>query len=517
VRRCVIVLVVFMLVLLVRPERALAHGFGQRYDLPVPFWLFLYGAAAAVVLTFFLLVDTKPVPHRYPRFDLLRVGWFQAIFAGRTFLGGLRVVSAALFLLVILSGLFGDQEPTDNLAPTFVWVIWWVGLTFLTAIAGNLWELVNPWKVLFEWTDGLARQFGGGKSLGPYASYPPKWGVWPALGLYFGFVWVELIFLHSSKPFNIAVSALLYSAVTWSGMLIFGKDAWLRSGESFSVFFGILAKFAPTEIRVNDAGICRQCNAGCRTSDGDCVNCYECFTRAKPEDRQLNVRPWAVGLSRPERITADRLAFVIFMLASVTYDGLLVTPLWVQVQTLAAGLIMQVRGVWGIGSLYFVFTLGLIVLSVFFLAAYLGFTKLAQVSSGGATSVGRFAAAYAYTLVPIALAYQIAHYYTFFVIQGQAIVALASDPFGWGWNLFGTADYRVNAGVLSADLVWYSQVALIVVGHVIAVFLAHGIALRLLGDQKRAVRSQYPMLALMVLYTLFSLWILHQPIAVENT
>ena len=138
--------------------------------------------------------------------------------------------------------------------------------------------------------------------------------------------------------------------------------------------------------------------------------------------------------------------------------------------------------------------------------------KLAQVFSGDAASTWRFAAAYVYTLVPIALAYEAAHYYTLFVIQGQAIIALVSDPFGWGWNLFGTAGYEINVGVVSADFVWYSQVALIVVGHVIAVYLAHGIALRLLQNQRQAVRSQYPMLALMVLYTVLSLWILNQPI-----
>ena len=191
-RRCAAVLALTLLVLTV-PDRAFAHGFGIRYDIPVPFWLYAYGAAAAVVLTFVLLVDTKPVPHRYPRFDLLRVGWFRAVFAGRPFLLGLRLLAVAIFSLIILSGLLGDQTPTANFAPTFVWIVWWVGLAFLTALVGNLWELVNPWKIL---------------------PYPAGWGVWPALALYFGFAWVELVFLGSARPSNIAVLALLYSAIT---------------------------------------------------------------------------------------------------------------------------------------------------------------------------------------------------------------------------------------------------------------------------------------------------------------
>ena len=246
------------------------------------------------------------------------------------------------------------------------------------------------------------------------------------------------------------------------------------------------------------------------------MNCYGCFANAPPEDRQVNLRPPAVGLSRPEPVTADRLAFVVFVLAIVTYDGLMATPLWLRVRTLAAP-VVEALGIPGIEGLYLIQTLGLIAAPVLFLAAYLGFVKLAQVFSRGVTSTWRLAAAYAYTLVPIALAYQAAHYYTLLVIQGQAALALISDPFGRGWDLFGTADYEINVGVLSADFVWYSQVALIVVGHVIAVYLAHGIALRILQDKKRAVRSQYPMLALMVLYTVFSLWILNQPVISEAT
>jgi hypothetical protein len=514
-RRHFTALLVLVVSLLALPGEALAHGFGVRYDIPVPFWLYAYGAACAVVLTFLLLMNARPVPHRYPRFDLLQVGWFRTVFARRPLLLVLRLLSVALFFLIIFSGLIGNQTPEDNFAPTFVWVIWWVGLAFFTALIGNLWEVVNPWKITFWWAEGLARRVGAKKGLGPYLPYPAGWGVWPALALYFGFAWVELVFLGSARPSNIAVLALVYSAITWGGMLIFGKDAWLRGGEAFSVFFGILGRFAPTEVRVDNPEVCGGCDAACRDTDGGCVNCYECFARAAPADRQLNLRPPARGLARPEQVGADRLAFVLFVLASVTYDGLMATPLWLQVRTLA-GSVMYTLGIWGIGALYVVQTLGLIAVPLLFLAAYLGFMKLAQIFSGSVTSAWRLATAYVYTLVPIALAYQAAHYYTLLLIQGQALVALISDPFGRGWDLFGTAGYEPNVGLLSADFVWYSQVALIVVGHMIAVYLAHGIALRLFGDKERVVRSQYPLLALMVLYTVFSLWILNQPVVEEN-
>jgi hypothetical protein len=151
-----------------------------------------------------------------------------------------------------------------------------------------------------------------------------------------------------------------------------------------------------------------------------------------------------------------------------------------------------------------------------FLAVYLSFVKLSQLSGGSSVRLGRLAGGYVYSLVPIAIAYQIAHYYTYLLIQGQGIISHLSDPFGWGWNLFGTAGYEIRIGIVDAAFVWYSQVVLILAGHVIAAYLRHLISLRFFGDPKRALRSQLPMLALIILYTISSLWILSQPIVEDD-
>ena len=182
-----------VIALLAPPARAFAHGFGERYDLPVPLWLYLWGAAAAVVLSFVLVgffVGERHALHRYPRIDLLGLGWFRAVFASRPFLLALRLLAVLLFVLVILAGLLGDQAPAFNIAPTFVWVIWWVGLGYVTALVGNVWPLVNPWASLFDWADNLARRLGGGEGLELRDPYPRGWGIWNALPMYFGFVWV---------------------------------------------------------------------------------------------------------------------------------------------------------------------------------------------------------------------------------------------------------------------------------------------------------------------------------------
>src|SRR5215207_9747074 len=500
------VVLLALLLLFVTAGQALAHGLGQSQNLPLPFWLYLFAAAAVVLISFFqigLLVGERHALARYPRIDLFRIGPLRAVLTSRPLLIGLRVLSVALLLLVILSGLLGVQASSSNFAPTFVWIIWWVGFSFFTAFVGNIWPLINPWKILFEWADGLVRRLGVRKGLNLDAPYPTSWGFWPALALFAAFIWIENDFEGSATPIYIAFFAILYSMFTWSSMSLFGKDTWLRRGEPFSVYFGILAKFAPTEVRVTDPETCRDCDA-CQSAEqaakGGCVNCYECFARASPEDRALNLRSPAVGLSLPERVTADRVVFVVFLLASVTYDSLLGTPPWVRLMYLTS----------------MPEALGIVVVPLLFLSVYLMFVKLSQLFGEGSVSFGQLAGSYVYSLVPIAIAYQAAHYYTLLLIQGQEIIALFSDPFGWGWNLFGTADYKINPALIGADSVWYSQLVLIVAGHVVAVYLAHVASLRLVPSPRLQNRMQYPMLALMICYTVFSLWILSQPIVEQR-
>ena len=120
------------------------------------------------------------------------------------------------------------------------------------------------------------------------------------------------------------------------------------------------------------------------------------------------------------------------------------------------------------------------------------------------------------TLVPIAIAYQVAHYLSFLVQAGQYVIPLASDPFGWGWNLFGTRNYFARVGIVDARLVWIVSVVALVAGHVAALYLAHVLSMREFADRRAAVRSQGPMLVLMVGYTMLSLWIIAQPIVTSR-
>ena len=120
---------------------------------------------------------------------------------------------------------------------------------------------------------------------------------------------------------------------------------------------------------------------------------------------------------------------------------------------------------------------------------------------------------FAFSLLPIALAYHFAHFVGFLFVNGQRFIVLVSDPFGRGWDLFGTADAIINIGILSPTFIWYFSMLAIVIGHIAGVYLAHVQAVRIYGDRATALRSQLPMLVLMVCYTCASLWIISRPIA----
>ncbi len=422
---------------------AQAHGFGQRYDLPVPLGLYLAAAAGAVVCSFAviaLFVRGRPAPAVAPP---AAPGW--AVPPALRIAG--QAVAVFLLLLVLAAGWLGNQNPLMNLAPTAVWIIWWVGLPYLSALLGNLWRGVNPWAALFGWAEALA-----GRRLSLGLHYPPALGVWPGLALLIAFCWIELIYPDAAAPAAIAWLGFGYSLVTWAGMALFGRDAWLDRGEAFSLAFGVFARLSP-------------------------------FSR-----------------DRNQAASNSMTALVLFVLASVMFDGLLATPIWASIDSLFPGGRMAVQ------------TVGLVAVWLLFLGAYLAACRLMKALSGGQRSTAELARGFAFTLVPIALAYHLAHYLSFLLIQGQYIIPLASDPFGRGWNLFGSAGWRVDIGIVGARFDWYAAVGTIVAGHIWAVWLAHRRALALFPARRPALRSQYAMTALMVGYTIVSLSILAEPI-----
>lgn len=482
---------------------AYAHGFGERYDLPIPLNLFMVAAAAAVAASFVvigLFVNRKPGETWYPRYNLLAVPVLGALLRNRALLVVLKLAGVAVFLLVVATGLFGVNRPVENFAPTFVWIVWWVGMGYVSALLGNLWMLLNPWKTIFEWVERFVGS-GDGEDAGLF-DYPAGLGAWPAVAFLLVFGWLENVYSGSSVPFRLALIVLAYSAVTWAGMLLFGKHVWLRNGEVFSVLFGLFARFSPTEARTSGGTLCSSC-VDCTERGAECVDCYECWEKASPDQREFNVRPFAVGLANRGVISLSTSVFVIVALAAVTFDGISETNAWLNVQDVLHPVV----------SLGAIDTIGLLIVPALFLMVYLAFCWVLRLAEGSRGAVFDVARVFVVSLVPIALAYNIAHFISLLAIAGQGIIPLLSDPFGWGWDLLGTADYRVNIDIISASFVWWVSIIAIVLGHVFSVYAAHVIALRRMPTSARAVKSQYPMLVLMIVYTATSLWIIAQPIA----
>ncbi|MGH7319684.1 MAG: hypothetical protein ACRELA_08675 [Candidatus Rokuibacteriota bacterium] len=483
---------------------ALAHGFGQRYDLPVPLWLWVAAAAAAVALSFVvigLFVTAGPGARGYRRVNLLRFRPSRLLADRRVRLAA-RIVSVGLLVLIVVAGLVGDQNPTRNIAPTWVWVAWWVGFAYLSALVGNLWTVVNPWAAIFAAGEALLGAYQ------PPFRYPARLGVWPAVVLFAAFAWIELVFTGRTIPAQLGLLIVGYSLLTWSGMFLFGRAAWLRQGDPFAVAFAVLARFAPTEIRVTDGDACRQCALPCASRDGSCVDCGECFDRASSSRREWAGRPFGAGLLRTGDVSPSMVVFVLLLLSTVTFDGFTATPAWSRVErTLYAAMAPL-----GDARLTVIGTIGLLAFPLLFLLVYRLFARWMAWAADDQLPTGTVARLFVLSLVPIAIAYHLAHYFTYLLIQGQLMIRLVSDPLGLGWNLFGTARYRPDIGLVGARFVWYTAVTAIVVGHVIAVYVAHAVALREFRDRRGALRSQLPMLILMVGYTVVSLWIIAQPI-----
>ena len=476
----------------------------EPFTPPVPLLLCLVGAAAAVIASFILLALFARNARAYSDYPSVNSSqWNIVRFSNRS--GAILLIqltSVFLFVLVVATGFFGNSNPIYNLAPTFVWVIWWVGIAYASAFLGDVWSLLNPWKIIFSWVEQLWIRLNSGRPLSPVLQYPAKLGVWPALAFFLVFAWVENVYVDAVIPSRISQMVLMYSAITLLGMFLYGKDTWLRHGEAFTLAFGLLARFAPTQTRsVRDGSEDTATPTKRVQSPADKAD-FRYFGKAQSCQKGIFLRPFASGLLDMEKVSISQTLFVLLLLATVTFDGFTGTLPWMNIQNYIVEYVPHVM---------LINTVGLVVSVLIFVGIYFCCAVLMRLSSGNTLGTLDLAKAFVYTLIPIALAYHVAHFVLFLLIQGQMIVPLASDPFGFDWDLFGTANHRVNFMLVSSNFYWVISVFSILVGHIIAVFLSHTIAFRLIKSQRYAIRSQYPMLALMVGYTVASLWIITQP------
>ncbi|RUZ56251.1 hypothetical protein [Mesorhizobium sp. M7A.F.Ca.US.007.01.1.1] len=448
------------------PTPAFAHASDRGHVLLLPTGYYLAGGAFAVAVSFLVLALLPPVA--LDKFWRRRLQLFTISDGART---AVSLISFAGFAILIAAGLFGSRDPLSNPLPLLIWTLMWAGLTLLQGVFGDLWSWLNPWYGPWRLISRLLRAGDEG------IPRLPRWlGCWPAFILFFAFAWFELIDPAPDDPARLAVAAGLYWLFSFLAILAFGYRGWSRSGEFLTVFFSMVARFAIVV----------------RNEHGRLALCW-------PGAKLLAAEP----------LPASGMAFLLLALSSVSFDGLSKTFFWLGLFGINPLEFPGRTALIGSGTFGLILTFALLA-AVFLLAVWLG-----QRLAGSDHILNQAAGQLVWSIVPIALAYHIAHYLTALLVDGQYALAALSDPFAMGWNLFGTADMQIEAGIVagadSAWWLWNIQAGAIILGHVLAVLVAHGFAWRLHPQPSRAALSQFPLTLLMIAYTVFGLWLLATP------
>jgi hypothetical protein len=442
----------------------LAHGIVGRADLPIPESLFGAAAAFVLVVSFVALAFgwSRPALAALPKRPLFRLP-----LAVDVVLGAIGVV---VFLVTAYAGLAGTGTQSDNLAPTVVYVAFWVGVPFASLLFGNVWRLLSPWRALGRLTGWFASNVVA--ELPDPLPYPARLGRWPAAFWIFAFAVCELCWATATEPGPLAILMIVYFVVMVVGMSTFGVEAWVRNADGFGVLFGLIGALAPIG----------------RRGDG-----------------RLVLRVPGTGALKAAAVPGT-VAVLVTSVGSTAFDGAKEGPLFNHIaehlQTFFHSLGFSLGTALEIG-----FVIGLLLTIAIVSGIWLAGMEGMPPAKEAYTRIAR-ARVFAHALIPIAAGYLVAHYFSLLAYNGQDLWRLASDPLGNGSNLFGGANASIDYGVVSATGIWYVQVGALVVGHVAALVLGHDRALELYGSARAATRSQIVMLALMVAFTCLGLWLL---------
>jgi hypothetical protein len=450
----------------------IAHGLVARSDLPIPEWLFAWAAVMVLIVSFVALAVLWPEPRLERERWRPLPGEIGRVLGSRVVEGLCGTIGVLLLGVVVYAGLRGTQSPTANFAPPFIYVIFWLALLPASILLGDVFKAFNPWRAIGRAVGGIAGMAARGDLPAPLR-YPERLGHWPAAAGIFLFAVMELVAANGDRPENLAIATLVYSALTFVAMALYGVETWVSRGEAFSVYFNLFSRISPIETR----------------------------------DRVVGLRQPLSGLPALTPM-AGTVPLLAVMIGSVTFDGASEAPIWTGIAPDIASFFRDV-GLSPQNALELTFLIGLTG-TILLVYSFYRLGALGAKSVGGGFSAMRLARGFVHSLVPIAFAYVAAHYLTLLLFQGQSIAFLASDPLGDGSDLFGTAGSQIDYTVIGANATWYWQVGFVVVGHVTALTLAHDRALALYDEAKLAVRSQYWMLAVMVGFTSLALWLLSQ-------
>jgi len=473
-------------------QECAAHGFGERYDLPVPMLWVSIAACCVVALSFCLTPFLRSNTNAPKDITLeLQVEHMRLQTPHLSSLSQsiLMALSCSLLFLVWSCASFGIQDPLMNLAPTFIWIIWWLGTSFACLLFGNIWRLIDPWMGLYLAITHLkAMLFGQSQSplddgVSPVQTqgrlrWPESIGRWPACFTLLIWCGLEIIYPIASMPERLGAFIAFYSLYTWLGMFTFGLKQWRLYADGFTLYFEFMALLRQQLISMWNAIIGPALGTG-HTPKMNSLN-------SKPIEHRQQVQRLSIEGSQHNRtslsmsMSMSMIGLVMAMFSSVLFDGLHAAQGWLVFERWATHLPFFQHDING----YFKGALGLLMLWLSLSFIYLLTCHLTQRMFFLIPHYPRFrsqlnfntiglASSFLSCLLPIAVAYLIAHNFSSFFIQGQNIIALASDPYGLGWDLWGTAHFYPDITLIDAKLTWYVASISIVLGHVISIFMAH--------------------------------------------
>ena len=451
-------------------ETAFAHASERGFVMLLPTHYYLVGGTLAVAMSFVVL-------------GLVPARSIRRVFAWRS---GLCTVPTAVrmslswgsFLILawlVYTGFAGSRDPLANLLPLTIWTVWWVGITLLHGVFGNLWAAINPWSGPY-W---LVTRWWWKRATSGVLRLPASAGYGLAIMGFAAFAWFELVSLAPDDPDVLATAVAIYWGYALLGMIVCGEKAWCERAECFSVFFRFVSRLAMIQ-------------------------------PGKRGTRLVCAVPGAGVLSHPA-LPASGALFLLLTLTSVSFDGFNKTFWWLGLNGINPLEFPGRSAVTWINTVGLVLTF-MLLSAAYALAIWIGW-RLAGRKGSFADHFGRFVL----SMIPISLAFHAAHYLAVLLINGQYALVVASDPFSQAVDLLGYANYQVTGSWLTdhhtVALIWKLQAGAIVFGHMLAVVLAHALALQCYGHTRGAVLSQMPLTAVMVAYTLFGLWLLATPVA----
>lgn len=425
----------------------------------------------------------------------------------------LRVITLAGFVLAILGGFIGTPVGSRNISIVLIWIAWW-GLLILFAVPllGRGWCNICPIPLVGEWLQQgtILGPVPGRKGLGAKRPWPKKLrNMWIQNGFFLGLAIFSTVILTNALITSIAILFLLVASIGLS--LIFERRVFCRYVCPVSGFIGLYSQVAPVEVRVINPMICRDhsektCYSGSQdgygcpwglypaavTKNVNCGTCMECLRSCPYGNMAVNLRPFREDLFNSRERKLDEAYKAFIMLGSAMVYSLVMLGSW-------SGVKMAAYSIGSLAWLGFAFSLLVFVLVLLPGILFLG---IKLVNPGFSQSqLKRQFISQSYALIPLGMSAWIAFSLSFVFTNISFVLAVVSDPFGWGWNLFGTLN-TAWAPVLGG-LTPLMQIVVMLAGLALTILTS-----RKIGREKASQQSSTPLIGLSTVFVIGQLWLL---------